>query len=150
MANGESGSLRGFLFARFISRMEPVVRGLLKSPLHFFVSDRLLLLGYEGRRSGKLFTIVVGYAEVDSTVLVLLSNTPDRSWWRNFRSPWPATLRIRGCQRQFEGCFIEPGSSEFREAFEIMFRRFPEIRWIDPAARDAFDQARVGLELTCS
>lgn len=39
---------------------------------------------------------------------------------------------------------------QFARRQRTWFRRFPEIRWIDPASRDAFDQARVGLGLTCS
>jgi tRNA dimethylallyltransferase len=39
---------------------------------------------------------------------------------------------------------------QFARRQRTWFRRFPEITWIDPEDGGAFDQARVGLALTCS
>lgn len=41
--------------------VNPLVRTLLRSPLHFLLSRRLLLLQITGRRTGRVFEILVGY-----------------------------------------------------------------------------------------
>lgn len=73
----------------------------------------------------------------------------------------PTSIQALGYREVLE---LADGRATREETFELValrtrqfarrqrtwFRRFPEICWIDPEAADAFDQARAGLEVTCS
>ena len=48
--------------------INPVIAGLLRSPLHGVASRRLLLLTFRARRSGRRITLPVGYEEVGAVV----------------------------------------------------------------------------------
>jgi len=67
---------------------------ILHSPLHGMMSRRTLVIEYEGSRSGKAFAVPANYAEEGSDFLV--STSYERTWWRNFRTPHPASLIVRG------------------------------------------------------
>ena len=82
--------------------VNPLMKLLLRSPLHGLVSDDLMLITFEGRRSGKQYTTPVGYHLVDDeessdgrTVLAF-THSP---WWRNLRGGRPVRLRLRGEDR---------------------------------------------------
>lgn len=69
---------------------------LLRSPLHGLVSKSLMLLTYRGRKSGKMYTIPVGYTRQEDTVTLFT----DHNWWKNLRDQAPVTLRLRGKKLQ--------------------------------------------------
>lgn len=69
-----------------------VMRGLLTSPLHSLAGDRLALLCYSGRKSGRSFRTPVGVHDVDGTLVTLTSS----GWRHNFRGGAPVTLRRNG------------------------------------------------------
>jgi hypothetical protein len=112
-----------FTYAKILLRLNPLIRGLLRSPLHHVLSGRVMLIDFEGRKSGRAFSIPVGYTKIDSEFIVLISKPSTRSWWHNFREPWPAMLTIRRKRQRMEGIVVEPGSPEFRWCFEETFRR---------------------------
>jgi hypothetical protein len=109
-----------------VSPLNRFVIGLLRSPLHGIASKGLMLVSWSGRRSGKRFTIPVGYQrENEQAVIVMLSKPAEKNWWKNFRSVWPAELTIRGRVRNVRGQWIEPGSPEFFQHVEATLRRLP-------------------------
>lgn len=73
----------------------PLLRVVLRSPLHGLVSDSLLLLSYEGRRSGDRFRTPVAY-ERDGDEFVVTTFREAGTWWRNFQDGHPATVWLRG------------------------------------------------------
>ena len=73
----------------------PILRVLLRSPLHVIASDWLLLLSYRGRRSGTRYTTPVAYQRDGDAIVVTTLREPV-VWWRNFRESHPATLWIEG------------------------------------------------------
>jgi len=73
----------------------PILRVVLRSPIHRLVSGTLVLLSYEGRQSGRRFTTPVAY-ERDGTDVVVTTFRDEAVWWRNFRDGHPATLWLRG------------------------------------------------------
>ena len=113
---------------------------LLHAPLvHWLVSPGLMTIALRGRRSGDQFRFPVGYHDQGDCVLVLIADARGRQWWRNFKTSWPATLRVRGRNREMMGEVLEPGSDEYRERVEFSKRRasfMPRIFGID------FDPAR--------
>ncbi|MGF1507448.1 MAG: nitroreductase/quinone reductase family protein [Anaerolineae bacterium] len=72
--------------------VNPLMRLILRSPLHGMVSERLLLLTYTGHKSGKKYTIPVGYTRENGTLYVL-THSP---WWRNFQQPAEVRVRLQG------------------------------------------------------
>ena len=75
--------------------VNPVIKTILRSPLHKALSGRVMLLRFAGRRTGKLYTVPVGYAQAGNT---LLSGTGGR-WSKNLRGGRRVMLRLRGEER---------------------------------------------------
>lgn len=74
-----------------------VIALLLRSPLHGMMSKSIMLLTFTGRKSGKQFTIPIGYTQRGDTVTVFT----DHSWWKNLLTKPTVTLNIKG--RKFQG-----------------------------------------------
>ncbi len=64
-----------------------IVSGVLRSPLHRMMSRSLMLLKYRGRRTGKEYTIPVGYVRNGDEIIVLAGRADTKSWWRGMRGP---------------------------------------------------------------
>jgi hypothetical protein len=86
-------------FAVINNTVNRVTRPLLRSRWHGVLSGRLALLTVTGRRSGRRFTIPVGYVENDGVVTIVPSAPERKRWWRNLRGGAPVTLRLRGVDR---------------------------------------------------
>jgi hypothetical protein len=108
-----------------VSPINPLVAALLRSRLHFIASKGLMLLSWQGRRSGREFCIPVGYQRDRNAVIVLISKPDEKSWWKNFRNPWAAELLIRGRLQSATGTQLVPGSPEFFERVETTLRQLP-------------------------
>ena len=107
-----------------MDRLNPLIVGVLHTPgLHHLMSTGLMTISYEGRKSGRRIRFPVGYHDQRDAVVVLSSNAKARNWWRNFRTPWPAELRVRGATRSVEGLLLAPGSDEYRDRVGRSFRR---------------------------
>lgn len=72
----------------------PIMRGMLSSPVHFFVSKSMMLITYTGRKSGKTYTLPVSYLKQGKTLYTISSR--ERVWWRNLRGGAQVTLRLKG------------------------------------------------------
>ena len=72
--------------------LNTVMRFILRSPLHFLVSDKIMLVTFKGRKSGKTYTTPVSYMQSEDTVTLFTH----ASWWRNLTGGAPVTLRIKG------------------------------------------------------
>jgi hypothetical protein len=110
---------------RFITPLNPLIIGLLHSPLHFLASAGLMTLRYEGRRSGRVMTLPVGYQLHAGGVDVLVSKAQRKQWWRNFESTRDVDLRIRGARQRGVAQLVPSTSPEFGAAFERTFARLP-------------------------
>jgi hypothetical protein len=86
-----------------------VIRPLLASPLHNILSGRLMLLTYSGRKSGKQFTIPIGYFHWNDGEILSMSSL--RSWIVNLRDGRTVSLRIRRRQHTAVPTVIE-GNTE--------------------------------------
>jgi len=70
----------------------PVVRALLRSPLHALLSRSVMLITVIGRRSGRSYTLPVQYVCRGDTGFVY--SPGDRRWWHNLDGGKPVTVRI--------------------------------------------------------
>ncbi len=68
---------------------------MLRSPLHNPISRRLVVLTFQGRKSGKWYSTPVGYTEKDGTLFL----TTEAPWSKNLRGGAPVRVRLRGQDR---------------------------------------------------
>ncbi len=131
---------------RIFSALNPLIRWILRSPLHRLLSAGLMLITVTGRRTGRAYTFPVGYQRDGETLVVMVSEARRKSWWRNFREPGVVGLRVRGRELRGRAELIAPDSAEFRQRAETSFRRMPWLRrvfGIDTARRNGLSDAQV-------
>ena len=112
---------------RLMTRLNPVVTWLLRSPVHWALSHALMLLQVTGRRTGRRYWIPVGYQRAGNTITVLVSRAPRKLWWRNFRDPAPVVMLLRGRLLHGRAVALPPDSPAFRAAVERTFERIPSL-----------------------
>ena len=79
--------------------VNPLVRGLLRSPAHGLISGHLALLTVTGRRSGRTFTFPVGYHQDGDRVTIGVDWPERKRWWRNLLDPAPVEIWLAGAHR---------------------------------------------------
>jgi hypothetical protein len=104
--------------------INPVMRALLRSPVHFIWSKSLMLITFTGRKSGRRYTTPVRYVRVDGIVRCFTS--AQNLWWRNLRGGALASLRIEGQERPYQALAIDNDPDKIREALEHYLALFPE------------------------
>jgi deazaflavin-dependent oxidoreductase (nitroreductase family) len=108
-----------------VTRINPLVTAVLRSPLHWLLSSGLMLITIKGRRSGRRYTIPVGYQRHGGVLTILVSEAPKKQWWRNFPDPAPVELRVKGKTLQGTAKQVPATAPEFRERVEETLRRLP-------------------------
>ncbi len=104
--------------------INPVVRILLRSPIHSFWSKNLMLITFTGRKSGRRYTTPVRYVRLGDTVRCFTSS--ENSWWRNLRGGADVTLRIEGVDRRYKATAIDCDPERIREALRHYLALFPQ------------------------
>jgi hypothetical protein len=112
---------------RLMTRLNPVVAWVLRSPFHPLLGSGLLLLRVTGRRTGRRYWIPVGYQRDGDTITVLVSKAPRKQWWRNYRDPGSADVLLRGRILHGRAHVLPPESTVFRGVIERTFRRLPGL-----------------------
>ena len=82
-----------------------VVRTLLKSPLHFLMSNSVLLIEYTGRKSGKTYSTPVRYICAGSRIRCFTSE--EVQWWRNVKASPSVSLRVRGSAGSYHSTILD-------------------------------------------
>ena len=108
---------------RLSMRLNPAVVLILRSRAHWLLSRGLTLITVTGRRSGRRYTIPVGYLETSNEVIVLVNDAPSKTWWRNYLDGGPIEMLLRGVPRHGEARALSANSNEFRRCAEDSFRR---------------------------
>ena len=78
------------------SVVNPAMLTVLRSPLHRPLSNNLMVLIFDGRKSGKRYSIPVGYL-AEGNKLYLFSHS---AWSKNFVGGAPVGVRLRGKLRR--------------------------------------------------
>lgn len=73
----------------FVNKIATIV---LRSPLHGLLSHNTLLLSFQGRRSGKTYTIPLSYTQKGDVVLCFTRR--GNNWWKNLRGGTLATVDL--------------------------------------------------------
>jgi hypothetical protein len=86
----QHGPIWGFFMHRVIN---PAMRRALTSRFHAQMgSDKMMVLNFQGRRSGRFYSFPIGYMQIGNT---LFSYSPF-SWWRNLEGGVPVSVELRG------------------------------------------------------
>lgn len=112
---------------RIMTRVNPLVAWVLRSPLHPLLDRGLLLLRVTGHRTGRQYWIPVGYQRDGGKITVLVSKAPRKQWWRNYRVPGPADVLLRGRTLHGRAHVIPTDSTAFQDAIERTFHRLPGL-----------------------
>jgi hypothetical protein len=75
----------------------------LRSPLHGMLSNGMMLITVTGRKTGKKYTLPVGYYSENGCLWILTSR--DRNWWKNLQDGADVSLLLR---RKPVSAFAEP------------------------------------------
>ena len=82
----------------------PVFNRILRSPLlHGLVDEHLLLLHFRGRRTGRAYTVVAGYRDIDGRPGVLTNS----GWRFNFRGGAEVGVTLKGERRRGQAELLE-------------------------------------------
>lgn len=115
--------------------VNPVVRAVLRSPVHRLLSGSVMLITYTGRRSGKHRTIPVMYAPAGGTLLVNVGMAERKRWWRNLQGGAPVEVLLQ--RRSSRGLAEALTDEQARAALVQYMTRFPR------AARSAREPRRL-------
>jgi deazaflavin-dependent oxidoreductase (nitroreductase family) len=123
------------------TRINPIVLAILRSRAHFLLSFGLMLITVTGRKTGRTYTIPVGYHELDDAVIILVSEPATKVWWKNYLSEGPLSMRIRNKEIPGTAKVLPATSDGFRARLEASLAR---ARFMGRLFDIDYD-ARVGL-----
>ncbi|HET6744436.1 MAG TPA: nitroreductase/quinone reductase family protein [Candidatus Limnocylindria bacterium] len=92
MSRSSAPALRGTLLGTLLRLLNPFMRWLLQSPVHWPLSRWFAVLAWKGRKSGRDYSTPVSFVRDGSTAYV---TTGDR-WWRNLTGGAPVRMRVSG------------------------------------------------------
>ena len=104
--------------------LNPVVTGLLRSPIHGIASANLCVFSYRRRRSGKSYSTPLSFMREGSTVRLLSSH--NTRWWHNFLDE-PVDVEIEIARENFRGqakTIVEDGDA-FRDGVRSFLTAVP-------------------------
>lgn len=104
--------------------INPVMRFLLRSPLHALWSRSLMLITFTGRKSGRKFTTPVRYIRIGTTVRCFTS--AENQWWRNLRGGADVVLHIEGRERPYRATVIDNDPVVIKAALRDYLALFPQ------------------------
>jgi len=112
---------------RWTTRLNPLVAWLLRSPLHRLLDGGLMLITVTGRRSGRRYTIPVGYQRDGDVLHVLVSKARRKQWWRNYREPGHVEVQLRGERWRGTAHVVAVESDLFCDVVAATLRRLPML-----------------------
>ncbi len=104
--------------------INPIVRFLLRSPIHGFWSKSLKLITFTGRKTQRVFTTPVRYV-TDGDVVRCFTSSENR-WWRNLRGGADVVLRIQGKDCPHHAVAIENDPEEVKKWLQYYLGVFPQ------------------------
>ena len=104
--------------------INPIVRLLLRCPIHGFWSKGLLLITFTGKKSGRQFTTPVRYVRIGNLIRCFTSF--ENMWWRNLRGGADVALHIQGEDKKFVATPIEDDPERVRAALVHYLGVYPQ------------------------
>lgn len=101
---------------------------ILRSPLHGLLSHNTLLLSFQGRRSGKTYTISLRYTQEGETLLCFTRR--GNTWWKNLRGDTPVTVDLRGRSLPGTASAVADDQATIEHAMYTFLLQLPGMRSI--------------------
>lgn len=102
--------------------VNPLLRALLRSPVHRLLSAHLMLISVRGRKTGRVHTVPVGRHE--SGGMFLVSSTGN--WRHNLRGGAPVKLTVDGRERTAYA-ELDEDADEVAAVFNTLLNRYGRI-----------------------
>ena len=103
--------------------LNPVVRSILRSPIHGLLSRNTVILEYKGRKSGNTYSTPVSYHAVNGRVHCFTRQ--EHKWWRNFVDAEDVGLTLRGRSVLGKPTVTADGSPTMQSAFSDFLTAVP-------------------------
>ena len=116
-------------FALMNRAVNPLVRAVLRSPLHGLLDRSIMLLTVKGRRSGRAFTFPAQYVRDGDAVWILVGRHQDKRWWRNLSGDGHVRVRVGGRDLEADA-HVADGRSEpavVGEGLRAFAARWPAV-----------------------
>ena len=101
----------------------PLVKLVLRSPLHPFISKSILLISFTGRKSGKPYSTPINYVS-DGNMITLITKR-SRAWWKNLQGGAPVTVIVRGQERCGTAEAVIPDDQAILNEIEKIYAGIP-------------------------
>ena len=101
-----------------------VVRLLLKSPLHFLMSNDVLLIQYVGRKTGAAYSTPVRYLHSGGRIRCI--TTEEVQWWRNVQAEPAVSLVVGGTVSSYTAHVLERDPGHIRQLLAEFLAAFPQ------------------------
>jgi hypothetical protein len=121
----------GANMAGFGNRMAMAV---LRSPLHRVVGGSLMVLGYQGRRSGRRYELPLQYLRHGERIAVWAGDAEAKTWWRNFIEPAAVDVVLGGRRLSGKGHVVDDGALRI----ELLTRYLDRYPATTPGGRPRF------------
>jgi len=102
----------------------PIMKWMLRSPLHGLISKNVMLVTFAGRKSGKEYSVPVNYVRDGDQYLTV--SYRQRNWWRNLRGGVPVTIRIQGRELNAVADVAEE-LTPVAENLAVLFQSAPQV-----------------------
>jgi deazaflavin-dependent oxidoreductase (nitroreductase family) len=109
--------------------INPLVRLILRSPVHKIMSDTLLIITCCGRKTGREYSLPVQYAQTGNILYIVPGMPKQKTWWRNLIEAAPVQLTLRGQHVAGTARVLKPetDSEAILEGFGLYLRHFPAL-----------------------
>lgn len=104
-----------------------IVLAVLRSRAHRLLSASAIELRYIGRRSGRRYVLPVQYASAGDQLVVRPQHWQHSTWWRNFRTPAPVTVRLAGRLHEGTARVVDPGDPQWQTIRQAYTTRWPRM-----------------------
>ncbi len=111
------------LAIRVLRRLNPLIAGLLRSPLHGIASRDLLLLTYTGAKTGRRRTLPLSYVTHAGRLYLC---TRSSVWARSLRDGKPVEIRLRGRRVTATPAVVDVRSPEALDALRAFLTANPK------------------------
>lgn len=133
--------------------INPMVRLILRSPLHSLMSGSLLIISCCGRKTGREYNLPVQYAQAGNIIYIVPGMPEQKTWWRNLKEAAPVKLTLRGQNLVGNAVVLKADSDADAslEGFGVFLRRFPamaKVIGIRRAADGSFGAEELRLAAT--
>lgn len=114
-------------FDKVMTKLNPWIIRLLESRCHGLLSYALMVVHVKGVKSGKRYSIPVGYQKEGSQIKVLVSKSRRKNWWRNYRAEAPIDLTLKGKTLSGKASLLDKESEQFCNFVYSTFERVPGL-----------------------